>query len=194
MQKIILASRSPRRKQLLEWAEVSFEVRVLETEENYPEGLSLTETAIHIARNKALAVRTDLLKDMVTSMRTILAADTIVVLHGKIIGKPVDRQDAIDILTALSGQHHQVITGVVILQDDHERAFADTTDVVFHSLTHEQIVFYVDKYEPYDKAGAYAIQEWIGVVGIKSVTGDFYNVMGLPISRVVRELANMNHI
>ena len=194
MQKIILASRSPRRKQLLEWAEVSFEVRVLETEENYPEGLSLTETAIHIARNKALAVRTDLLKDMVISMRTILAADTIVVLHGKIIGKPVDRQDAIDILTALSGQHHQVITGVVILQDDHETAFADTTDVVFHSLTHEQIVFYVDKYEPYDKAGAYAIQEWIGVVGIKSVTGDFYNVMGLPISRVVLELANMNHI
>ncbi len=194
MQKIILASRSPRRKQLLEWAEVPFEVRVHETEETYPEGLSRTETAIHIARNKALAVRTDLLNDKVPVIRTILAADTIVVLHGKIIGKPVDRQDAIDMLTDLSEQHHQVITGVVILQGDQETAFADTTDVVFHTLTSDQIVFYVDKYKPFDKAGAYAIQEWIGVIGIRSVSGDFYNVMGLPVSRVVRELEKMTHI
>lgn len=194
MQKIILASRSPRRKQLLEWAEVPFEVRVHETEETYPEGLSRTETAIHIARNKALAVRTDLLNDKVPVIRTILAADTIVVLHGKIIGKPVDRQDAIDMLTDLSEQHHQVITGVVILQGDQETAFADTTDVVFHALTSDQIVFYVDKYKPFDKAGAYAIQEWIGVIGIRSVSGDFYNVMGLPVSRVVRELEKMTHI
>ena len=185
MQKIILASQSPRRKQLLEWAEVPFEVLIKETDETYPPGLAFTEVAIHIARNKALAV-----KQSAGISKPILAADTIVVLHQKIIGKPVNRADAIDILTALSGHHHQVITGVVILFGEKEISFADTTDVVFHPITKNQIEFYVDKYKPYDKAGAYAIQEWIGVIGIKSVNGDFYNVMGLPVSRVVRELEN----
>jgi septum formation protein len=118
----------------------------------------------------------------------IIAADTVVVLGNTIIGKPKDREDALDILSRLSGNKHQVITGVVILKGQQEIAFADTTDVWFHSLTQEQIAFYVDKYQPYDKAGAYAIQEWIGVVGIKCISGDFYNVMGLPVSRVVREL------
>ena len=183
MEKIILASQSPRRKQLLEWAEVPFEVLVKETDETYPPGLSVTETAIHIARNKALAV-----KRSAGEGSPILAADTIVVLQQKIIGKPVDRQDAIEILTDLSGQHHLVITGVVIIYGEKEIAFADTTEVIFHLLTKEQIEFYVDKYKPYDKAGAYAIQEWIGVIGIRSVNGDFYNVMGLPVSRVVKEL------
>ena len=183
MQKIILASQSPRRKQLLEWAEVPFEVLVKETDESYPQGLTADNIAIHIARNKALAV-----KNSNDINIPILAADTIVVLKNEIIGKPKDREDAIAILSRLSGQLHGVITGVVILSGDKEIAFADTTEVVFHSLTKEQIEFYVDKYKPYDKAGAYAIQEWIGVVGIKSVNGDFYNVMGLPVSRVVREL------
>ena len=183
MQKIILASQSPRRKQLLEWAEVPFEVLVKETDESYPQGLTADNIAIHIARNKALAV-----KNSNDINIPILAADTIVVLQNEIIGKPKDREDAIAILSRLSGQLHRVITGVVILSGDKEIAFADTTEVVFHLLTKEQIEFYVDKYKPYDKAGAYAIQEWIGVVGIKSVNGDFYNVMGLPVSRVVREL------
>src|SRR5207249_12092801 len=109
-----------------------------------------------------------------------------------IIGKPKDRQHAIDILKDISGRRHRVITGVCILQDKKEISFADSTDVHFHKLTTSQIEFYVDKYKPYDKAGAYAIQEWIGVVGIKSINGDFYNVMGLPVSRVVRELNKLH--
>jgi septum formation protein len=118
----------------------------------------------------------------------ILAADTIVVLGENIIGKPVHREDAVSILLALSGEKHRVITGVVIVKDDQEMALADTTEVEFHDLSVSEIEFYVDRYKPYDKAGAYAIQEWIGVVGIKSVNGDFYNVMGLPVSRVIRSL------
>ncbi len=186
MQKIILASQSPRRKQLLEWAEVAFEIIVKETDESYPAHLPVEEIAVHIARNKALAV-----KESVHSSIPILAADTIVVLQNEIIGKPKDRADAVNILSRLSGNHHKVITGVVILNGDKEISFADVTDVEFHALTKDQIEFYVDKYKPYDKAGAYAIQEWIGVVGIKCVKGDFYNVMGLPVSRVVKELANL---
>ena len=191
MQDIILASQSPRRKMLLEWAEIPFEVIVKNTDESYPEGLSLSEIAIHIARNKALAAKAYVQDSFhgEYAKKTILAADTIVVLENKVIGKPEDRNDAVNILKSLSGKQHLVITGVVILAASGEIAFADTTEVSFHSLTDEQIEFYVDKYQPYDKAGAYAIQEWIGVVGIKSVKGDFYNVMGLPVSRVVQALA-----
>jgi septum formation protein len=183
MIKIILASGSPRRKQLLEWAEVPFEIVTKETDESYPPGLAPDAVAIHIARYKALAVQPGVAPDSV-----ILAADTIVVLKDRIIGKPKSRQDAIAILRDLSGSKHAVITGVVILKGETEIAFADATDVCFHELADEQIEFYIDKYKPFDKAGAYAIQEWIGVVGIKSVSGDFYNVMGLPVSRVVQEL------
>ncbi|MEO6719655.1 MAG: Maf family protein [Ferruginibacter sp.] len=183
---IILASQSPRRKQLLEWAEVSFEIIVQETDESYPPHLPPQEVAIHIARNKALAV-----KQYVRPSKPILAADTIVVLGKRIIGKPKNREDAIAILQHLSGNKHQVITGVVIFFNDREIAFSDTTDVDFHPLSIAEIEFYVDKYKPYDKAGAYAIQEWIGVVGIKSVSGDFYNVMGLPVSRVVKALEQL---
>lgn len=187
MSKIILASQSPRRKQLLEWAEVPFEIIVKETDELYPAGLVPSQVAIHIARNKALAVQSILEKEEV-----ILAADTIVVLKDRIIGKPKNREDAIAILSDLSANKHEVITGVVIKKGEDEIAFADRTDVYFHPLTRTQIEFYIDKYKPYDKAGAYAIQEWIGVVGIQSVNGDFYNVMGLPVSRVVRELEKFN--
>jgi septum formation protein len=183
MQKIILASQSPRRKQLLEWAEVPFEIIVKETDESYPDDLSVEEIAVHIARNKALAVQ-----QSNTISIPILAADTIVVLNNRVIGKPKDREDAINILTDLSGQKHQVITGVVIRHNNKEIAFADKTEVKFHTLTNEQIEFYIDKYKPYDKAGAYAIQEWIGVIGIQSINGDFYNVMGLPVSRVIKAL------
>jgi septum formation protein len=185
--KIILASQSPRRKQLLEWAEVPFDIVVKETDESYPEGLTAEEVAIHIAKQKALAVQSELPADAL-----IVAADTIVVLNNRIIGKPKDREDAVAILADLSGQKHRVITGVCILKNDNVINFADTTEVTFHKLSAEQIEFYIDKYKPYDKAGAYAIQEWIGVVGIKSVQGDFYNVMGLPVSRVVRELERLS--
>jgi septum formation protein len=187
MNKIILASQSPRRKQLLQWAEIPFDVVVKETDETFPENLKVEEAAIHIAKQKVLAV-----ESLVPNDSIILAADTIVVLKGRIIGKPKDREKAIRILTDLSGQKHVVITGVVIRNNEKEISFADSTDVYFHKLTKKQIEFYVDKYEPYDKAGAYAIQEWIGVVGIKSVNGDFYNVMGLPVSRVVQELKKFN--
>jgi septum formation protein len=186
MQKIILASQSPRRKQLLEWAEIPFEIIVQETDESYPVDLPVQEIAVHIARNKALAI-----KQSNTITLPILAADTIVVLQSEIIGKPKDRDDAVNILSRLAGKHHKVITGVVLLNGDEEISFADVTDVAFHSLTKAQIEFYVDKYKPYDKAGAYAIQEWIGVVGIKTINGDFYNVMGLPVSRVVQAINSL---
>lgn len=184
----ILASQSPRRKQLLEWAEIPFEIIVSDADESYPDGLGMEEVALFIARNKAVAVQQLLQqrKDQV-----IIAADTIVVLNNEVIGKPTDKNDAVSILKKLAGQQHKVITGVVILSHDNEFAFADTTEVEFHSLTTEQVEFYVDKYQPYDKAGAYAIQEWIGVVGIKSIKGDFYNVMGLPVSRVVQYLQKL---
>jgi septum formation protein len=191
MQDIILASQSPRRKQLLEWAEVPFEVIVKHTDENFPPSLTVDEVPVYIAKQKALAVQTYVQQAFhgTHQNKTILAADTVVVLGDRIIGKPTDKADALQILSDLSGQQHRVITGVVMLKGEQEIAFADTTLVQFHALTAEQIAFYVDKYEPYDKAGAYAIQEWIGVVGIKSVQGDFYNVMGLPVSRVVQALA-----
>lgn len=188
MERIILASKSPRRKQLLEWAEIPFDVMVKDTDEMYPATLSIEKVPVYIARNKALAVKEELSHD-----RLILAADTIVVLNGKVIGKPTSKENAIQILSELSGQLHQVITGVVLLRDDIETSFADITEVEFHKLSIEQIEFYVNKYKPYDKAGAYAIQEWIGVVGIKQVKGDFYNVMGLPVSRVMRAIMEFEH-
>ncbi len=187
---IILASQSPRRKQLLEWAEVPFEIVVRHSNEDFPEELPIEEVPVFIARNKAMAVK-DYYIENDLPVQPVLAADTIVVLDNKVIGKPKDREDAISILTALSGKKHQVITGVSIIAENDDIAFADITDVYFHPLTQEQIEFYVDNYKPYDKAGAYAIQEWIGVVGIKCVNGDFYNVMGLPVSRVVQELQKL---
>jgi septum formation protein len=183
MNKIVLASGSPRRKQLLEWAEVDFEIIVPETAETWPPGLAVAEIPVHIARNKALAVEA-----MIGKERVIIAADTVVVLGEEIIGKPRDRDDAVGILSRLAGKRHEVITGVVIRKDGAEQAFSDRTEVYFHELSPDEIRGYVDRYRPYDKAGAYAIQEWIGVVGIERIAGDFYNVMGLPVSRVVRAL------
>ncbi|GGA83720.1 Maf family protein [Puia dinghuensis] len=183
MERIVLASGSPRRKQLLEWAEVDFEVMVKDTPETWPPELAIADVPVYIARNKALAV-----KAAVGPGRVVIAADTVVVLEDEIIGKPRDRADAVNILSRLAGHRHEVITGVVLLRDGEEQAFADTTAVWFHPLSTAEIEGYVDRYKPYDKAGAYAIQEWIGVVGIKGIEGDFYNVMGLPVSRVVQAL------
>lgn len=184
MAKYILASASPRRKQLLEWAEIDFEIIVAHSEETYPPHLSPEDVSMYIALKKANAVR-----EKTGGTKPIIAADTIVVLNKEIIGKPKNREDAIAILSKLSGQTHQVITGVAILKEE-EHLFADITEVEFNKLSQNEIKFYIDKYEPYDKAGAYAIQEWIGVIGIKRIEGDFYNVMGLPVSRVVQTLKN----
>jgi septum formation protein len=183
MPNIVLASGSPRRKQLLEWAEIEFDIITRDTPETWPAGLPTPGIPVHIARNKALAVRS-----AAGPGRTIIAADTVVVLDDDIIGKPRDREDAISILTRLAGRRHEVITGVVLLHGEAEKSFADITAVWFHDLTRAEIEGYVDRYMPFDKAGAYAIQEWIGVVGIRRIEGDFYNVMGLPVSRVVRAL------
>jgi len=189
IKKIILASQSPRRSQLLTWAEIPFEVSVANTDESYPAVLTPAEVATHIAYNKAIAVKEKLAGAITNAeAQTILAADTIVVLNDTIIGKPSGREDAIKILSELSGKRHSVITGVCILSAGKQIIFSDETQVEFYNLSRSQIEFYVDKYEPFDKAGAYAIQEWIGVTGIRSINGDFYNVMGLPVSRVVKEL------
>ena len=194
MGKIILASKSPRRKQLLEWAGLQFEIITQDTPEEYPLGLNPGDIAEHIARNKALGVK-NLLNEKVNNDSNntlidlpILGADTIVVLEGQIIGKPHDRNEAIYILQQLSGKNHQVITGVCILTQKDEVLFSEATWVEFHPLSLQQSELNVDSYKPFDKAGAYAIQEWIGVIGIKSIHGDFYNVMGLPVSRVVMEV------
>ncbi len=191
MQRIILASQSPRRKQLLEWAEVSFDVIIQPTDESFPEGTPAVDAPLLIAREKAKSVHNLIATDKALSQhkgKSILAADTVVILDNTIIGKPKSRTEAIETLTKLSGKKHQVVTGVSILTENGEIGFSDVTTVSFHELTTEQISFYVDKYQPYDKAGAYAIQEWIGVVGIASIEGDFYNVMGLPVSKVVQAL------
>ena len=189
IEKIILASQSLRRSQLLKWAEIPFEVNIAETDESYPGHLSPAEIAMHIAFNKAIAVKKNI-EEVKTNgnVYPILAADTIVILENKIIGKPSGRDEAIKTLTILSGRTHSVITGVCILSAEKKIIFAEKTLVEFYTLSQEQIEYYVDKYKPYDKAGAYAIQEWIGVTGIRSISGDFYNVMGLPVSRILREL------
>jgi len=194
MRSIILASSSPRRKQLLEWAEVPFEIVVKSIDEDFPPTIPVDDVPVFIAREKAIEVKRYLDEAFHQQHinKPILAADTVVVLGSKIIGKPLNRKEAIETLQLLSGNIHRVITGVVIHYNGSEVAFSDVTSVEFHELSDEQIEFYVNKYEPYDKAGAYAIQEWIGVIGIKSVQGDFYNVMGLPVSRVVQELQKLD--
>lgn len=186
--KYILASQSPRRKQLLEMAEIDFKIQVSATDETYPNGLEIEQIPIHIAQQKALVVSQQF------PQHCIIAADTIVVLQNEIIGKPVDATHASQILQKLSGQEHRVITGVSIIHPKQDVHFADTTHVCFNNLTNEQINYYIEKYKPYDKAGAYAIQEWIGAIAIRKIHGCFYNVMGLPISRVVQSLQSLSSI
>ncbi|MEY3193717.1 MAG: hypothetical protein RI982_1512 [Bacteroidota bacterium] len=193
MPSFILASQSPRRKTLLEWAEIPFEIIVSDIDESYPSSLAIEEVPVYIAKNKALAVKEIIISTKPALVnQCIIAADTVVVLDQTIIGKPTNKQEAIESLLSLSGQTHKVITGVVLLHQGQEISFSETTLVEFHVLTAEQIEFYVDKYKPYDKAGGYAIQEWIGVVGIKKITGDFYNVMGLPVSKLVQTIKQLD--
>lgn len=186
MKQIILASGSPRRKMLLEWAEVKFKVMVSDIDETFSEELLPAEVAVFIARNKNAAILEQLGDEFINSI--VLSADTIVVLEQEIIGKPANREEAIAIIQKLSGKTHQVITAVNLRDAEKDIHFYDTTEVVFNELSPEQIVHYVDQYKPFDKAGAYAIQEWIGVVGIHAIYGDFYNVMGLPVSKVLKVL------
>jgi septum formation protein len=193
MNGFILASQSPRRKQLLAWADIDFDVIVSEAEEDFPAEMDVQEVPVYIAQKKAIAVQ-DKIKDElpIHQGKWIIAADTIVVLENEIIGKPTDRSDAINILHKLSGKTHRVITGVYLINDTESRNFSETTLVHFHPLTLSQIEYYVDQYQPYDKAGAYGIQDWIGVIGIRGIEGDFYNVMGLPVSKLLGYLPTTN--
>jgi septum formation protein len=188
MEKIILASGSPRRSELLRLAEISFEVIVPGTDEQYPPELLPPAAALYVAREKAHAADRIARAGNKRTAITVLAADTMVVLDKDVIGKPADRTEAIEILTRLSGRIHTVVTGVCILREGKSIEFSEETEVEFTPLTASQIGYYVDHYHPYDKAGAYAIQEWIGATGIRAIRGDFYNVMGLPVRRVVEEL------
>jgi septum formation protein len=189
MNGFILASQSPRRKQLLAWADIDFDVIVSEAEEDFPAEMDVQDVPVYIAQKKAIAVQEKIkLEFPIHQGKWIIAADTIVVLENEIIGKPMDRADAITILQKLSGKTHRVITGVYLINDTESRNFSETTLVHFHPLTLSQIEYYVDQYQPYDKAGAYGIQDWIGVVGIQGIEGDFYNVMGLPVSKLLSYL------
>ncbi len=189
MNGFILASQSPRRKQLLTWADLQFDVIVSAADEDFPATMDIQEVPIHIAKNKALAVQEKIKNEFTEHKgKWVIAADTIVVLGNEMIGKPVDRSDAIAILQKLSGKTHRVITGVYLINGTETRSFSETTMVHFHPLTDLQIQYYIDQYQPYDKAGAYGIQDWIGVVGIKGIEGDFYNVMGLPVSKLLSYL------
>lgn len=179
MDKIILASQSPRRKQLLEMAEIQFEIKIADIDETPPIGMPGAQVPEYLAKEKAAVIVSS------NPGVIVIAADTIVLLDDEILGKPVDEQDAINILTKLSGRVHTVVSGVCIQKDDKLHSFSKATEVHFRPLTTEQIKHYVTNYKPYDKAGAYAIQEWIGVTGIEKINGDYYNVMGLPISQVL---------
>ncbi|KAA5536633.1 septum formation protein Maf [Taibaiella lutea] len=187
MSSIILASQSPRRKQLLEQAELTFEIKTAHANEDFPKDMESDLVPGFIAGNKAVAVL-ESLKENLTDETIVIAADTVVILNGEIIGKPSDRADAIHILKKLSGKVHKVVTGVVLQSSGRKESFSDTTYVHFLPLTDAQIEHYVDKYQPMDKAGAYAIQEWIGLIGIEKIDGDFYNVMGLPVNKVLAAL------
>ena len=182
--KLILASNSPRRKALLEGLDIDFEVRVIPgIDESYPSETPPHEIPCYLAQKKASAYHASIQAD-----ELIITADTIVILDGDILEKPVDKTDAMRMLKRLSGRKHQVITAVALTTADRQKTFSAESFVEFASLTDEEIEYYVDKYKPYDKAGAYGIQEWIGYVGVCGIEGSFYNVMGLPIQRLYQEL------
>ena len=182
MKKIILSSNSPRRKELLAGLDIPFEVKVLSgIDESYPEGLSVEEIPQYIAMEKAAAY--DIAEDEI-----VITADTVVVLGDAILGKPVDENDAKNMLRALSGNTHRVVTGVCITSADKQRKFSVVSEVTFKVLSDMEIDYYVNRYRPFDKAGAYGIQEWIGYVGVTSLKGSYFNVMGLPVQRIYEEL------
>ena len=185
MKKIILASNSPRRRELLAGLGFDFEVRVKNgIDESYPAGVPVQEVAEYISRKKARAY--DIALD-----EMLLTADTVVVLGNTVLGKPKDTADATKMLHALSGNTHKVITGCCIKTAETEKHFSVTTDVTFRKLTDEEIDCYIMKYKPFDKAGAYGIQEWIGYIGVTSINGSYFNVMGLPVQRIYDVLQSL---
>lgn len=181
--KIILASRSPRRQQLLRDLGLKFDVVIREYIETYPEGLNGEEIARYVAHEKAVSFRNDISENEI-----VIAADTIVWCNNRVLGKPVDLEDAIHILKEISGNIHEVITGVTIFSLSKELTFSDSTKVTFEALSEEEICYYVDEFKPYDKAGAYGIQEWIGLIACSHINGSYFNVVGLPVQKLYKEL------
>lgn len=184
---VVLASNSPRRKELMSGLGVDYVVKTLpDVDESYPDTLRGEEIPAYIAWEKA-----DAYQSMIEPDELLITADTIVWLDGEVLGKPKNREDAVHMLRKLSGASHQVITGVCLTTKEWQKCFTATTDVTFASLTEEEIVYYVDKYAPMDKAGAYGVQEWIGFIGVESISGSYFNVMGLPIQKLYKELKRL---
>jgi septum formation protein len=181
--KIILASRSPRRQQLMRELGLIFDVVIREYDEIYPDGLNGEQIAKHIAFEKAASFKEEL-----ASNEIVIAADTIVWCDGQVLGKPVNREDAANILKKISGNTHEVITGVSIRSKVKESTFSESTKVTFDTISEEEIYYYIDKYQPYDKAGGYGIQEWIGIAACSRIEGSYFNVVGLPVQRLYKEL------
>lgn len=181
---IILASGSPRRRQLMAECGIAFTIaEKYGVDESYPTDMAAADVPIYLSELKSKAYPHEL-----TGNRILITADTVVILGDRILRKPKDRGDAVAMLSALSGQKHTVITGVTLRSRDRIRSFSSRTDVFFKKLTREEIEYYVDNYKPYDKAGAYGIQEWIGYIAIERIEGSFYNVMGLPVQKLCGEL------
>ena len=181
---VILASNSPRRRELLGGLGIDYEVRVLsDIDESYPDTLSVMDIAEYIAAKKAEAYRA-----MMTEHDLLITADTVVICGDEVMGKPVNEADACRMLRQLSGRVHHVTTGVCITTRKQQRRFRVTTEVTFKQLSEDEINYYVTKYKPFDKAGAYGIQEWIGFIGCTGLNGSYYNVMGLPVQRIYQEL------
>ena len=183
---LILSSNSPRRKELLAGLDIPFEVRVIEDiDESYPDSLPTGEIAEYIAQKKAAAYE-------VGNDEVLITADTIVVRDDQILGKPADAEEAKQMLHSLSGKTHHVITGVCLKSCDKQRHFSVISEVTFKTLAEEEINYYVETYKPFDKAGAYGIQEWIGYIGVTGLSGSYFNVMGLPVQRIYEELKKFN--
>ena len=182
--KVILASGSPRRRELMAGLGVNYEVRILpDVDESYPDTLQGEEIPLYIAKEKA-----DAYIPMMQPDELIITADTIVWLDGKVLGKPRDREDALQMLRTMSGRTHEVFTGVCITTTDWQRSFTAQTEVRFATLSEDEIIYYVDNFKPMDKAGAYGVQEWIGFIGVENISGSYYNIMGLPVQKLYREL------
>lgn len=185
--KVILASNSPRRKELLAGLGVDYEVRTLpDVDESYPDTLQGADIPLYIAKEKADAYR-----NMLQPGELMITADTIVWLDGRVLGKPKDWEDALCMLRDMSGRTHEVFTGVCITTTEWQRSFAAQTEVRFAELSEEEITYYVDKFQPMDKAGAYGVQEWIGFIGVENISGSYYNIMGLPVQRLYKELVKV---
>lgn len=181
---IILASNSPRRKELLSGLNIPYEVKTLPNiDESYPDNLIGEDIAIYIAKEKANAYL-----DQLDDNTLLITADTIVLLDGKVYGKPSDDTDAKQMLRDLSGKTHQVITGVSITTKEKQESFGVSSEVRFSHLDDDEIEYYVSNYKPFDKAGAYGVQEWIGYIAVEYISGSYFNIMGLPIQRLYREL------